>query len=492
MSFRTSSARLLPAGLNWWASRNNHSRRELVVNTVPSFLNQIPLFLVLSLPVAPSICVAQSGRLKTEPAPSIAPDTRTAQLLYEEAKGYTEKKYEEFNKQNIQFDPKLEAATRQEQKGLATRHAATVAAREPLFGNDLYYLGLLYHVADNSDGALHSLRRFVSGNSSGELAQMARAAIVVHALKKNLLPEAESTLAEYSQQQPQSSQERYGMELLVADAFYKQKDHERMTAHAREMLNASKLAALTIEPLKRDQMLFKSAVMLSEGYRKLGRQDLMVSALDEVRGFAVSLPSGNLYKMTTARLLDLAPAADPLKVFEEAGTEAAKGLPEIVAAEWMDQTPGKLADFRGHVVLLDFWATWCGPCRETFPKLKAWHEKYRGDGLVILGLTNFFGEINGHNVTRTQESAYLRSFKKKNHLPYGFAIADSHVNDMNYGVFSIPMSFLIDRNGRVRFIAAGSSEAQTAALGRMIKRLLDEPTNGVNEEKGKGETAKKD
>ena len=51
-------------------------------------------------------------------------------------------------------------------------------------------------------------------------------------------------------------------------------------------------------------------------------------------------------------------------------------------------------------------------------------------------------------------------------MPYGFVVADSSVNDMNYGVFSIPMSFLIDRRGNVRFIAMGASEQETTALGK--------------------------
>src|SRR2546422_3703621 len=271
-----------------------------------SFILLRPIFigvlgLVFSFAPAVPTCLAQSGRLKPAEA-SITADTRSAQVLYEEANNYVARKYEEFNRKSIPFDPKLEAATRQEQKDLAARHAATLAGRGSLGGNDLYYLGLLYHLADNSDSALGSLRQFLTSNPNGDLAQTARSAIVVHALKKNLLPEAESTLAQYASQQPQSNQERYGMEILVADAFYKQKNYERMLVHAAEMFKAAKLLAVTkIETLKRDQMLFKSAVLLSEAYRRLGKKGLAVGAVEDLRKFAVSLPSGNLYNMATGR-----------------------------------------------------------------------------------------------------------------------------------------------------------------------------------------------
>jgi hypothetical protein len=112
---------------------------------------------------------------------------------------------------------------------------------------------------------------------------------------------------------------------------------------------------------------------------------------------------------------------------------------------------------------------------------------------VILGLTNYTGQVDGRKLTPGQELVYLREFKKRNRLSYGFAVADSHANDFNYGVFSIPMSFLIDRQGVLRFIAAGSEESELEALGKMIKKLLQEPPSGSTdaETKAKAGTAKR-
>jgi thiol-disulfide isomerase/thioredoxin len=155
-------------------------------------------------------------------------------------------------------------------------------------------------------------------------------------------------------------------------------------------------------------------------------------------------------------------------------TEAA-APPEILVDEWIDQTPTKLADLRGQVVLLDFWATWCGPCRVTLPRLQRLHQNYKAKGLVILGMTNFFGRADGKQLTRAQEMEYLRNFKKTNRLSYGFAIDASEDNDRNYSVSSIPMTFLIDRRGVVRFIGSGSGDEENAALNRMITKLINEP-----------------
>ena len=450
------------------------------------------LFVVLSTP-------AQSGRVKdatsnlsgdeanktAEAKRADVKDESAAAQLYEEADSYAQKKFDDFEKQKVPFDGRLAEKIKQEQRDLAARYAVLLVARKPE-GKDVYYLGMLYNLARNFDAALETMRRFLSQNpdATGEPAQNARAIVVIQAAKKDLLPEAESRLAEYAKDQPQVAEDRYNLESWMVTGYFKAKDYQHGKLHAREMFNAGKLLAKSKGPLERDKALSEAITLLTEADLKLKKKDEAIAAAQELRQLALTLPSGNLYKLAQRRLLAIAPDIDLFKSLVDLPLGTPPGN-DIKADEWIDQAPVKLADLRGRVVLLDFWATWCGPCRITFPRLQKWHESYKDKGLVILGVSTFEGEIDGKEATRAQELAYLRDFKKKNHIPYGFAVADSTDNDQNYAVSSIPTSFLIDRRGVVRLISVGSSDEEAAMLNKMIKKLIEEPASGSDAATGR-------
>ena len=109
------------------------------------------------------------------------------------------------------------------------------------------------------------------------------------------------------------------MELLITDAYLRAKDYASMTAHAKQMLEASKKFIETNkgEVFRRDEMLLKSTVLLADSYLKTNQKDLAVAALTDLRRLAIQLPSANLYKDATMRLLRVNPALNVDQLFDD-------------------------------------------------------------------------------------------------------------------------------------------------------------------------------
>lgn len=128
----------------------------------------------------------------------------------------------------------------------------------------------------------------------------------------------------------------------------------------------------------------------------------------------------------------------------------------------LDGQPVALNDLRGQVVLLDFWASWCGPCRESFPWMNGVQQRFGDQGLVIVG------------VNLDQDPAAARTFLQN--VPADFTILlDTQAQwPEAYGLFGMPSSYLIDRQGRIRASHIGFHSNKVANYEASIAQLLAE------------------
>lgn len=116
---------------------------------------------------------------------------------------------------------------------------------------------------------------------------------------------------------------------------------------------------------------------------------------------------------------------------------------------------------RGRVVLVNFWATWCTPCRAEMPLLEAMYARHRGSGFVIVGLA----------VDRVSTDA-VAAFVRDRGVTYPIAHVDARAEAVFGGVRGYPTSFLIDRNGRIRHTVMGP--IGPLSLEPAVRRLLAE------------------
>jgi thiol-disulfide isomerase/thioredoxin len=134
-----------------------------------------------------------------------------------------------------------------------------------------------------------------------------------------------------------------------------------------------------------------------------------------------------------------------------------KGVEAVAGA-----VPPSVTALRGKVVVLSFWATWCGACRMLSPRLSDWQQRLGAQGLVVIGLSS-------------EDAADVASFVPRMGMRYSIGVDKKGETSAAYHVSSLPSLFVIDKRGVVRDVAVGYDPSREAQIEALLRTLMAEP-----------------
>ena len=258
----------------------------------------------------------------------------------------------------------------------------------------------------------------------------------------------ESTVAEIA---PQAS---VSAGLDRAAEFQSQGKLEEAAAELEKSAQAARATPYEVEFLTRVRL----GMMLADVYLALNRLADARSFLSEEAAFAerisqIMQATGTLNQKRQAMsgYLQIRDRAAQIGLLDGPA-------PEINLRMWLVGDPVTLAELQDRVVMLEFWATWCKPCQEMFPKLTSLFQRESQNGLEILAITRHYMAYGGTLEAKNEELDLIRKTVTDHGVTFRVAVAEDELLQATYGANGLPTVVLIDRNGIVRYAGPGGED----------------------------------
>ena len=186
------------------------------------------------------------------------------------------------------------------------------------------------------------------------------------------------------------------------------------------------------------------------------RKNMLIGIVVAIASVAVSVYATGFSKQL------LTPFFGSSTAFKSSESVAA---PDLASGNWINSEPLKLKDLRGRVVLIEFWTFGCINCRNTLPFIKGWHDRYRDNGLTVVG-------VHSPEFDEERDVEKVRSEVASLGIHYPVVTDNDYQTWNAYNVEAWPTAFLLDKQGRIRWKHVG--EGDYAEAERMIQQLLAE------------------
>jgi peroxiredoxin len=140
-------------------------------------------------------------------------------------------------------------------------------------------------------------------------------------------------------------------------------------------------------------------------------------------------------------------------------TASGNAAPDFTVTD-IDGKKLTLSDYKGKVVLLDFWATWCSPCRAEIPHFVEMQEKYGPHGFQVIG------------ISMDDDAKPVKAFYQEYKMNYPVAVGDDKLAESFGGVLGLPVNFVIDRDGRIvgKYLGATENSVFDKAVGELLAK----------------------